>query len=77
MGILPQAHDLLANGDYAYFEAAMPDAWIDELAIAGSPENWEVAINRLVKAGAHTVILVPLADRGPEELDTFARHFMA
>ncbi len=76
MGILPQAHDLLVSGDHAYFEAAMPDAWIDELAIAGSPEDWEVAINRLVEAGADTVVLVPLPDKGPQELDVFARHFL-
>jgi len=76
IGILPQVHDLLDSSSHAQFEAAMPDAWIDVLTIAGTPEDWERAIDRLVKAGALTVVLVPLPDRGPEELDVFADHFL-
>ena len=54
--------------------ASKPDAWIEELAITGTPEDWTVAIDRLVEAGADTVVLVPLPDRGSEELELFARH---
>ena len=73
-GILPQARGLLENGDPGQFEAAMPDAWIDQLAVAGTPEEWQLAINRLVEAGADTVVLVPLPGTAPEELDVFLRH---
>ncbi len=77
LGILSQIHDLLDRGDHEYLESVMPDTWIDELAITGTLKDWKLAINRLVEAGAHTVVLVPLPDRGPEELDIFARHFLS
>jgi alkanesulfonate monooxygenase SsuD/methylene tetrahydromethanopterin reductase-like flavin-dependent oxidoreductase (luciferase family) len=76
MGILPQVHELKKSGDHEHFEAEIPDTWIDQLAIAGTPENCDLAINRLVEAGAHTVVLVPLPDKGLEELDVFARHLL-
>ena len=60
-------------GGPAHLEAALPDAWIDELTIAGSPEAWARAIGRLVEAGADTVVLVPLPDKGPAEVEVFAR----
>jgi 5,10-methylenetetrahydromethanopterin reductase len=75
MGILPQLHELIKNGDHAQFEAALPDTWIDQLAVAGTPGDWAQAIDRLVKAGADTVVLVPLPEKGVEEIDVFARHF--
>jgi alkanesulfonate monooxygenase SsuD/methylene tetrahydromethanopterin reductase-like flavin-dependent oxidoreductase (luciferase family) len=45
---------------------------IDQLAITGTPEDWALAINRLVEAGANTVVLVPLPGKDLEELDLFA-----
>jgi alkanesulfonate monooxygenase SsuD/methylene tetrahydromethanopterin reductase-like flavin-dependent oxidoreductase (luciferase family) len=74
MVILPRLHELLKSGDHEQFEAAMPGSWIDQLAIAGTPEDWQSAINRLVEAGADTVVLVPLPGKGLEELDVFSRH---
>ncbi|UCC52896.1 MAG: hypothetical protein JSV68_02815 [Anaerolineaceae bacterium] len=56
--------------------ASIPDAWIEELAIAGTPEDWAVAVERFVEAGANSVVLVPLSDRVPEELELFARHLL-
>ena len=76
MGILPQVQELRRNGDQEHFAAAMPDAWIDQLAIAGTPGDWMLAINYLVEAGANSVVLVPLPAKGVEELDLFARHFL-
>jgi alkanesulfonate monooxygenase SsuD/methylene tetrahydromethanopterin reductase-like flavin-dependent oxidoreductase (luciferase family) len=76
MGILPQVKELKKGGDQEHFEAAMPDAWIDQLAIAGTPEDWTLAINRLVEAGADTVVLVPLPGKGLEEMDGFTRHLL-
>lgn len=72
MGILPQVHEFMKGGDSGHLTAAIPDAWIDQLAIAGTAEEWAAAINRLVEAGADTVVLVPLPDKGLDELDVFA-----
>ena len=74
MGILPQVHEYMKRGDQEQLEVALPDAWIDQLAIAGTPEEWELAIRRLVEVGANTVVLIPLPDKGLDELDVFARH---
>ena len=74
MGILPQVHDYLKSGGQERLEEAMPDGWIDQLTIAGSPEEWELAICRLVEAGVNSVVLVPLPDKGLDELDVFAHH---
>ena len=76
MGILSHAQEYIKSGGQDHLEAAMPDAWIDQLTISGTPEEWKLAIRRLVEAGANTVVLVPLPDKGPDELDVFARHFM-
>ena len=76
MGILPQVQEYLKDGDHERLEAEMPDAWIDQLAIAGTPVEWDLAIRRLVEAGANTVVLVPLPGKGLDELDVFANHFL-
>ena len=55
----------------------MPDEWIDKLAIAGPPEDCLRAIQRLVSAGADTVVLVPLPDRDLGELDLFSRYLLS
>jgi alkanesulfonate monooxygenase SsuD/methylene tetrahydromethanopterin reductase-like flavin-dependent oxidoreductase (luciferase family) len=74
MGIMPQVQEILKRGGVEHLETAMPDAWIDQLAIAGTVEEWALAIDRLLEAGANTVVLLPLPDKGLEELDLFARH---
>jgi 5,10-methylenetetrahydromethanopterin reductase len=73
MEILPQVHAYRNSGGSA-LAATLPDAWIDQLTIAGSAEDWSVAIERLVAQGADAIVLVPLPDAGPEELAVFARH---
>ena len=75
MGILPQVQEYIKSGGQERLEAAIPDAWINQLAIVGTPEEWELAIRSLVEAGANTVVLVPLPDKGLDELAVFARHF--
>jgi alkanesulfonate monooxygenase SsuD/methylene tetrahydromethanopterin reductase-like flavin-dependent oxidoreductase (luciferase family) len=76
MGILPQVQALKQSGDLEQFAAAMPDVWIDKLSISGTPEDWQRAIERLVEAGADTVVLVPLPDKGVDELDVFTQHYL-
>jgi alkanesulfonate monooxygenase SsuD/methylene tetrahydromethanopterin reductase-like flavin-dependent oxidoreductase (luciferase family) len=74
MGVLPQVHEYIKSGGQEHLEAAMPDAWIDQLAITGTPDEWDLAIRRLVEAGANTVVLVPLPDKDLDELDVFTRY---
>jgi alkanesulfonate monooxygenase SsuD/methylene tetrahydromethanopterin reductase-like flavin-dependent oxidoreductase (luciferase family) len=75
MGILSQVRELLESGGQEQLETDMPGAWIDQLAMIGTPHDWRTAANRLVAAGADTVVLVPLPGKGLDELDAFARHF--
>jgi 5,10-methylenetetrahydromethanopterin reductase len=77
LGILPQVRELLEAGGQERLEAEMPDAWIDRLAVVGTPEDCRLAIRRLADAGADTVVLVPLPDKNLDELDLFARHLLA
>jgi uncharacterized protein YciU (UPF0263 family) len=57
-------------------ETEMPDELIDALAIVGTPEDWDSAIHTLVDAGANSVVLVPLPDKGLDELEVFAQHLL-
>jgi 5,10-methylenetetrahydromethanopterin reductase len=64
---LPYAEELaelIDAGGAEALESRMPEAWIDDLAIAGSPAQCVAAIERLQAAGADSVVLVP-----PPELD--------
>ncbi len=60
---LPYASDVLAliERGTEMLQAEMPDAWLDDLAIGGSPVQGMDAIRRLADAGADAVVLVPPA----------------
>ncbi len=60
---LPYAQELLALIERGTdtLQSEMPDAWLDDLAIGGSPERAVDAIRRLAEAGADAVVLVPPA----------------
>lgn len=70
LGIADEAAALLR--DHGVTEAArrMPDAWLDELSISGTPEQAEATIARLAEAGAGSIILQPL-DGDPACLDEY------
>jgi 5,10-methylenetetrahydromethanopterin reductase len=53
----------------------MPEAWLDELSVSGTPEQAAAAIDRLAEAGADSVILQPQDDR-PECLDEYIRYLL-
>jgi len=71
MGIMEQVQELRKNEDHKNLTSQIPDAWIDQLAIIGTPNDWKLSIDRYVNAGADTVVLVPLPNKGLEELDIF------
>lgn len=72
LDILPRVQEMLANGGRRHLEEEMPDEWIDQLSISGTPDECVKAIGRLVDAGADTVVLIPLPDKGLDELERFA-----
>lgn len=74
MGILPEVQDYRQAGGQAILEARMPDSWIDQMSIAGTAEDWMLAIERFVKSGIHSIVLVPLPDSDSDEIHLFARH---
>jgi alkanesulfonate monooxygenase SsuD/methylene tetrahydromethanopterin reductase-like flavin-dependent oxidoreductase (luciferase family) len=57
--------------------AEMPDAWLDQLAVCGTPEAGAAAIERLYAAGADSVVLVPLAEGQPlAQIEAIAQTLM-
>ena len=58
--------ELIQTGGAEALETHMPDEWIDDLSIAGSPGQCVAAIERLVAAGANSVVLVPPPDIDPD-----------
>ncbi|GAA3763518.1 alkanesulfonate monooxygenase SsuD/methylene tetrahydromethanopterin reductase-like flavin-dependent oxidoreductase (luciferase family) [Spinactinospora alkalitolerans] len=51
---------------------ALPDSWIDELAVVGTPEDCAKRIDELYRAGADAVVLCPPGDV-PTQLDRAGR----
>ncbi len=58
-GIVPQINELLANGGQAYLEAEMPDEWISQLSVVGTPSECVAAIHALVDVGVDSVVFIP------------------
>lgn len=74
MGILPQALEYRERGGQEYLEEQMPDRWIEQLTIAGTAQDWRLAIDTFVESGAHSIVLVPMPDAGVDEVEKFAQH---
>ncbi|MEK6221024.1 MAG: LLM class flavin-dependent oxidoreductase [Chloroflexota bacterium] len=75
LGIWSQVQELRKNKDPKDFAPQLPDALIDQLAIVGTRDDWEMSIKQLVDAGADTIVLVPLPNKNLDEIDIFANHF--
>ena len=59
LGVAEQVAAMAADGGVEAVSAAMPDAWIDSLAVAGTPQEGAAAVRALGDAGADAVVLVP------------------
>jgi alkanesulfonate monooxygenase SsuD/methylene tetrahydromethanopterin reductase-like flavin-dependent oxidoreductase (luciferase family) len=74
------ADDIMAIRDTGGIEAvqrAMPDAWIDQVAIAGTPEDCAERIDAYARAGVDSLALYPLStDRSDEILSRAAADVM-
>jgi 5,10-methylenetetrahydromethanopterin reductase len=72
-GISEELNAMLAGGGGAEAVArAMPDAWLDDLAVAGEPDECAEKIRRLLAAGSDSVVLFPLAGDAEEIIRTVA-----
>ena len=73
-GIQPQLQELLAAGTIAQ---EMPPAWLEDLAVAGDPDEVAAKISALLDAGSDSVCLwlFPL-DRADEVLELTAREVL-
>ena len=61
-GFAAQARELLERGGVELLAREMPDAWLDEITVSGTPEQCLAAIDRLGAAGTTRVVLVPPSD---------------
>ena len=59
-GISDQLSELIDAGGYAAVRAGMPDRWIEDLAIAGSPQEVAVKIREFYELGVDCVALFPM-----------------
>jgi alkanesulfonate monooxygenase SsuD/methylene tetrahydromethanopterin reductase-like flavin-dependent oxidoreductase (luciferase family) len=66
-GISEELDAMLAGGGGAEAVAReMPERWIDDLAVAGEPDECAEKIGRLLAAGSDSVVLFPVAGADPE-----------
>lgn len=61
LGIRDEVAALVAQGRDALL-AGLRDEWLTQLALVGTAEDCRAGIDRLIAAGADSVVLVPLAD---------------
>ena len=59
-------------GSAAEFAAALPDAWVDQLAVVGTPELARARLATLHGAGADQVALIPVGEDRLAALDRLA-----
>lgn len=57
----------------AAFAAALPDRWVDRLAIVGSPQRVRDQLAALWNGGASRVVLIPPISEPHAALDSLAR----
>jgi alkanesulfonate monooxygenase SsuD/methylene tetrahydromethanopterin reductase-like flavin-dependent oxidoreductase (luciferase family) len=72
-GIRDELNGLVAAGGYDALLAGMPDQWVEDLTIAGTPEECAAKISGFYAAGADSVALFPVAtDRVTEIVELTA-----
>jgi alkanesulfonate monooxygenase SsuD/methylene tetrahydromethanopterin reductase-like flavin-dependent oxidoreductase (luciferase family) len=76
-GYADEARAMVDRGGIDLLTREMPDAWLDELVVTGTPEQCLAAIDRLGQAGAHRVALVPPADTTIDQLTIWCRDLAA
>jgi alkanesulfonate monooxygenase SsuD/methylene tetrahydromethanopterin reductase-like flavin-dependent oxidoreductase (luciferase family) len=68
-GISEELTAMLADGGGAdAVERAMPDQWVEDLAVAGEPDECAEKVRRLLDAGSDSVVLFPMPADEPEAM---------
>ena len=67
-GSSDQLKDMVARGGVEAVAQEMPDEWLDDLIVAGDPEECAVKIRRFLDAGADSVVLFPTPVEHAEEI---------
>lgn len=75
LGIAEEAEALKREYGQAGLAERLPDAWIDEISISGTPEQAAASLQRLIDAGTDSVILQPL-DGDPTCLDEYIQYLL-
>ena len=76
LGIMEDLEEMIRHGGVGVVEKEMLDEWLDQLAVVGNPGECVAAIDRLGKAGADTVVLVPSIDQPEKDLDDMTRELL-
>jgi alkanesulfonate monooxygenase SsuD/methylene tetrahydromethanopterin reductase-like flavin-dependent oxidoreductase (luciferase family) len=75
LGIKDEAQGLLNQYGAEGAAERMPEAWLDDLSISGTPEQAAASYRRLADAGADSIILLP-QENTPECLDEYIRYLL-
>ena len=76
-GISDQLREILSRGGADLLVEEMPDQWVDDLTIAGTPAECAAKINAFYEAGVDTVALFPTpTERVAEIVDLTAAEVM-
>lgn len=75
-GIREEVVQMVRRGGVREVEEKMPDEWLDQLAVVGTPEECAAAIDRLGEAGADSVVLVPSIDQPEEDLEDMTNELL-
>lgn len=74
-GIATEVAALMQAHGKADFAQHIPDEWVDALAAAGTPDQVLASIQRMIAAGADSIVFQPL-DGDPDCLDEYIRELM-
>ncbi len=75
LGIAAEVASFVQTHGQAGMAEHMPDEWLDAFCAAGTPQQVSAGIQRVIEAGADTVIFQPL-DGDPDCLDEYTRYLM-
>ena len=72
-GFADDAQAMLDRGGMELLASEMPDAWLDEITVSGTPDQCRAAIDRLGEAGVSHIGLVPPAAITPDKVESWCR----
>ena len=70
-GIVSQLREIVDQGGIEAIRREMPNEWLEQLTVAGTPDECVAQIEEYFSAGADSVVLYPIpADQADEMIDT-------